>query len=62
MLTKDGVDEWLAGMWRWAVLSRFGSMASSLVWISGASGGIGQALATTVPWDNARVIGMALLH
>jgi benzil reductase ((S)-benzoin forming) len=33
-------------------------MANSLVWISGASGGIGQALAKTVPWDNARVIGI----
>jgi benzil reductase ((S)-benzoin forming) len=33
-------------------------MASSLVWISGASGGIGQALAKTVPWDNVRVIGI----
>lgn len=33
-------------------------MARSLVWISGASGGIGGALATTVPWDNARVIGI----
>ena len=34
-------------------------MASSLVWISGASGGIGQALAQTVPWENARVIGIS---
>jgi NAD(P)-dependent dehydrogenase (short-subunit alcohol dehydrogenase family) len=34
-------------------------MASSLVWISGASGGIGQALAKTVPWDDARVIGIS---
>jgi benzil reductase ((S)-benzoin forming) len=34
-------------------------MASSLVWISGASGGIGGALAQTVPWDNARVIGIS---
>lgn len=34
-------------------------MASSLVWISGASGGIGRALAQTVPWDNARVIGIS---
>jgi benzil reductase ((S)-benzoin forming) len=33
-------------------------MAGSLVWISGASGGIGQALAKTIPWDNARVIGI----
>ena len=34
-------------------------MASSLVWISGASGGIGGALAQTVPWDNTRVIGIS---
>lgn len=33
-------------------------MASSVVWISGASGGIGQALARSVPWENARVIGI----
>lgn len=33
-------------------------MATSLIWISGASGGIGQALARTVPWDGARVIGI----
>lgn len=33
-------------------------MATSLVWISGASGGIGQALAKTVPWEGARVIGI----
>jgi benzil reductase ((S)-benzoin forming) len=33
-------------------------MAGSLVWISGASGGIGRALAQTVPWENARVIGI----
>jgi benzil reductase ((S)-benzoin forming) len=32
---------------------------SSLIWISGASGGIGQALARTVPWDDARVIGIS---
>lgn len=34
-------------------------MGSSLVWISGASSGIGQALAKTVPWDGARVIGIS---
>lgn len=34
-------------------------MGTSLVWISGASGGIGQALAQTVPWDGARVIGIS---
>jgi benzil reductase ((S)-benzoin forming) len=33
-------------------------MTTALVWISGASGGIGQALAKTVPWDSARVIGI----
>ncbi|MGH2721292.1 MAG: SDR family NAD(P)-dependent oxidoreductase [Actinomycetota bacterium] len=30
-----------------------------LIWISGASGGIGQALARTVPWSGARVIGIS---
>lgn len=34
-------------------------MASSLIWISGASSGIGAALARTVPWDGARVIGVS---
>lgn len=34
-------------------------MSASLVWISGASGGIGQALAKTVPWEGARVIGIS---
>lgn len=34
-------------------------MATSLVWISGASGGLGQALAKTVPWNGARVIGIS---
>lgn len=33
-------------------------MAEVLVWISGASGGIGQALVRTVPWPGARVIGI----
>jgi NAD(P)-dependent dehydrogenase (short-subunit alcohol dehydrogenase family) len=33
-------------------------MGTSLVWIAGASGGIGQALAHTVPWPGARVIGI----
>ncbi len=34
-------------------------MSETLIWISGASGGIGQALARTVPWDPARVIGIS---
>ncbi|HEX4365092.1 MAG TPA: SDR family NAD(P)-dependent oxidoreductase [Solirubrobacteraceae bacterium] len=34
-------------------------MSRSLVWISGASSGIGAALATTVPWDGARVLGVS---
>ncbi|HVF13811.1 MAG TPA: SDR family NAD(P)-dependent oxidoreductase [Acidimicrobiales bacterium] len=34
-------------------------MTASLIWISGASGGIGQALARTVPWPSARVIGIS---
>ena len=33
-------------------------MTTALIWISGASGGIGQALVRTVPWDGARVIGI----
>lgn len=34
-------------------------MGNSLIWISGASGGIGRAMAETVPWDGARVIGIS---
>lgn len=34
-------------------------MASSIVWITGASGGIGRALCETVPYDDARVIGVS---
>ena len=34
-------------------------MGDSLVWISGASGGIGQALIRTVPWPGTRVIGIS---
>jgi NAD(P)-dependent dehydrogenase (short-subunit alcohol dehydrogenase family) len=30
-----------------------------VVWISGASGGIGQALIRTVPWAGARIIGIS---
>ncbi|MGH9223124.1 MAG: SDR family NAD(P)-dependent oxidoreductase [Acidimicrobiales bacterium] len=33
-------------------------MTNSLIWISGASSGIGQALACTVPFDGARIIGI----
>ena len=33
-------------------------MGESLIWISGASGGIGRALVRTVPWPGARVIGI----
>jgi benzil reductase ((S)-benzoin forming) len=33
-------------------------MSETLIWISGASGGIGRALARTVPWKDARVIGI----
>src|SRR5262245_44050528 len=33
-------------------------MGTSLAWIAGASGGIGQALAKTVPWPGTRVIGI----
>ncbi|MDQ6750250.1 MAG: SDR family NAD(P)-dependent oxidoreductase [Actinomycetota bacterium] len=34
-------------------------MSQALVWISGASSGIGKALADAVPWDNARVIDIS---
>lgn len=34
-------------------------MNSSLVWISGASSGIGRAMVETVPWEGARVIGIS---
>ncbi|MGI9080598.1 MAG: SDR family NAD(P)-dependent oxidoreductase [Acidimicrobiales bacterium] len=34
-------------------------MSGALVWISGASGGVGRALVETVPWDGARVIGIS---
>jgi len=34
-------------------------MANSLVWISGASSGIGQAMAQSVPWTGARMIGIS---
>ncbi len=34
-------------------------MGSSLVWISGASSGIGLAMVQTVPWEQARVIGIS---
>lgn len=34
-------------------------MAGSLIWISGASGGLGKALAASVPWKGARIIGIS---
>jgi NAD(P)-dependent dehydrogenase (short-subunit alcohol dehydrogenase family) len=34
-------------------------MTASLIWISGASRGIGAAMARTVPWPEARVIGIS---
>ena len=34
-------------------------MPGALVWISGASSGIGKALALTLPWDEARLIGVS---
>lgn len=34
-------------------------MVKSLVWISGATGGIGAALAETIPWKDARIIGIS---
>lgn len=35
------------------------TMTTSLIWISGGSSGIGEALARTVPWDDARVISVS---
>ncbi|MDQ1413257.1 MAG: hypothetical protein QOE07_1845, partial [Acidimicrobiaceae bacterium] len=32
---------------------------AELVWISGASGGIGRALVDSVPWPSARIIGIS---
>ena len=32
---------------------------TALIWLSGASGGIGRALVATVPWSRARVIGIS---
>lgn len=34
-------------------------MSDTLIWISGASSGIGKALADNVPWDGARVIDIS---
>lgn len=34
-------------------------MVKSLIWITGASSGIGAALAQTVPWKDARIIGIS---
>lgn len=34
-------------------------MSGFLVWISGASSGIGKALAATLPWEGARLIGVS---
>lgn len=34
-------------------------MAAVLIWITGASSGIGAALARTVPWDGARLVGIS---
>jgi benzil reductase ((S)-benzoin forming) len=34
-------------------------VGDAVVWISGASGGIGQALIRTVPWPDAKVIGIS---
>lgn len=34
-------------------------MAGSLIWITGSSSGIGAALARTLPWEEARVIGVS---
>ena len=34
-------------------------MGDAMVWISGASGGIGQALIRTAPWPGTRIIGIS---
>ncbi len=34
-------------------------MTDTLIWISGASSGIGKALAGSVPWDSARIIDIS---
>ncbi|HEX2064314.1 MAG TPA: SDR family NAD(P)-dependent oxidoreductase [Acidimicrobiales bacterium] len=34
-------------------------MSDTLIWISGASSGIGKALADNVPWDGARIIDIS---
>ncbi len=34
-------------------------MTATLIWISGASSGIGKALAETVPWSDPRLIGIS---
>ncbi len=34
-------------------------MGTTLIWISGASSGIGRGLAQTVPWDDARIIDIS---
>jgi benzil reductase ((S)-benzoin forming) len=34
-------------------------VGDAVVWISGASGGIGQALIRTIPWPDAKVIGIS---
>ncbi|MGH9269281.1 MAG: SDR family NAD(P)-dependent oxidoreductase, partial [Acidimicrobiales bacterium] len=31
----------------------------ALIWISGASSGIGEALASTAPWEPARIVGIS---
>jgi benzil reductase ((S)-benzoin forming) len=35
------------------------AQGTALIWVSGASGGIGRALVATVPWSRARVIGIS---
>lgn len=37
-------------------------MVESLIWISGASSGIGRALVDTVPWPSSRLIGISRSH
>lgn len=41
------------------VQGRLAVMTEALVWISGASSGIGKALAATLPWEEARLIDVS---
>lgn len=46
-------------MSRWDTAKRMDDGKRTLIWITGASRGIGHALVATVPWPDARVIGVS---